>query len=645
MNKASVKIDFVNFSEYVDESISYPMGILYISACLKRSGFTNVGYVDHICMLRKMEETKNDPSRKFMFKGMPETRQNNLDDLFKYLKERQPHIILLGPITSFHLVELTDLIPQLREQLAEQLIIAGGPHFGKENSLDTELLKTCTGLDAIIVGEAEETVVEVASLYQRNCGDNETLFCRGKFKNKLSEILGVRTRDNVLKPRSPPKLENMPSPDMDLLETYWKAPKIRTYYNYSITNRRNPTFRVSRGIFEGDDGDWGAIEDDVKYFDNFRSRSERFPFGVIVGSRGCPYKCGFCCSSGNRRVHTAEYVFNQIVDLNRKYGIRQFVFFDPLFTTSAKVEIRRVEKLCNMICKSGLNIIYAIEIRADTVLQLPEGLLSLMMCSGCVEFNIGFEKGSDRLLNKMMKSMTTRTHHDAVNKLRQVANVVGREVLVNGTFIIGGPGENQNDVRETLIHSLSLSLDETAFYPLEIHPGTECYKDALLEGILKPGLAPYLNPEEYPIYSAPTVFDFETLSRCYLFDVRKLGKTFLNEFDEWKGKIQEIERQFLPENKRDGFSKFDIERTKKLQECSEACIEKLLGYENECAKVEKEIESVEKELLKKYPNYHPYYWDYHPGDLLEEWNELLKRLEQLFQAARKKIRVHREVYP
>jgi|GEM_PF-6157309 len=48
MDKSSTKIDFINFSEYVDESISYPIGILYISACLKRSGFINIGYVDHI---------------------------------------------------------------------------------------------------------------------------------------------------------------------------------------------------------------------------------------------------------------------------------------------------------------------------------------------------------------------------------------------------------------------------------------------------------------------------------------------------------------------------------------------------------------------------------------------------------------------
>jgi hypothetical protein len=109
MNKSSLKIDFINFSEFVDESISYPMGILYISACLKKNGFTNVGYVDHICMLRKMKE-KKEP-------GLLETHQQNIKDLLRYLQKRQPHIILLGPITSVHLLELIDLIPKLRERV------------------------------------------------------------------------------------------------------------------------------------------------------------------------------------------------------------------------------------------------------------------------------------------------------------------------------------------------------------------------------------------------------------------------------------------------------------------------------------------------------------------------------------------------
>jgi radical SAM superfamily enzyme YgiQ (UPF0313 family) len=633
MDKSSVKVDFVNFSEYVDESISYPMGILYISACLKRNGFTNVGYVDHFCMLRKMEEMKHDPISQNQFRQMPEIHKNNLEDLLKYLEERQPNIILLGPVTSVYLVELVDLVPRLRKNFPEQLIVAGGPHFGKEDGLDTELLEVCAELDAIALGEAEETIVDVAELYyQTYCLNDDSLPSRVGLRGELAKVLGLRTRGNEAKRRPPPKLENLPPPDMELLESYWKNQPIRMYYRYSIAKRRNPTIRTSRQIFEGDEGEWGAFDEDVPYFGEFKSKSDYFPFGVITGSRGCPYKCTFCCSSGQRRVHTAEFVFNQIADLNEMFGIRQFVFFDPLFTTSAEAEQRRILELCNMICRSGLNIRYAIEIRADIILNLPEELLSLMIRSGCVEFNLGLEKGSDRLLEMTSKGMTTKTHRDAVAKLRKVANKVGREVLVNGTFILGGPSENQNDIRETLIHCISLNLDEVAFYPLEIHPGTPSYKMALDKGLLQPSLAPYLNVESYPLYAT------DVLSASYLCNVRNLGKALFDQFDKLKGKIQEMERQFFSETKRDELSKFNIKRTKKLQQYFESCIGKALDYENECAVVEKEIVSVEKKLLRKYKDYDPNYDDYHIGDLQEAWDEYLARIEQLFQGARKRTR-------
>jgi hypothetical protein len=127
--KSDVKFVFINFEEYWDESNSYPMGILYISACLKRCGFTNIGCVNHVCMQRKMGE-KTGPLFELTppetrLEWMSEERKHNLERLFEYLNELQPHVILLGPVTTFNLVELMDLVRRLREQFPKQLILAG----------------------------------------------------------------------------------------------------------------------------------------------------------------------------------------------------------------------------------------------------------------------------------------------------------------------------------------------------------------------------------------------------------------------------------------------------------------------------------------------------------------------------------------
>jgi len=648
--KSDIRFVFINFEEYWDESNSYPMGILYISACLKRCGFTNVGYIDHTCMLRKMAEKTGRPFEfsppETAIERMSEERKQNLECLFDYLREFQPHVILLGPVTTFYLVELVDLMRRLREHFPEQLILAGGPHFGKDDSLDGELLERYPELDGVVVGEAEETIVEVAmQLYSETCKSN-IIPSRVTFQSRLAEIPGILVRNHRLISRNPPKrLDDLPFPDMELLEEHLKDPlEYMNFPKYRLSKRRNPTTWISRAIVEADDGSSGSLEEEVHHFGEYVSRDYRFPFGVIVGSRGCPYKCSFCYSSPKRRLHSANRVFDLIVDLNKRYGIRTFVFFDPLFTTSFPREKNRVEELCRMICASGLDVRYIIDVRADIILRLPEELLALMMRSGCVEFNLGLEKGSNEMLQKMMKGITVKDHHAAIARLRRVAKGVEKEIVVNGTFILGGPGETKKDVRETLTHCLALDLDEVTFYPLVIHPGTQIYGEAVEEGIVKTGLTPFLKTEEYPFYAT------KSLSRSFLINIEKLSRKLFDEREELKRAMHEVERQFLPESERDRCS-FDIKRTEKLHSLIKAFIKEVCSYlgkhpkqglsKNALTKppivvhvqeVNREIDSVEKQLLQEYPSYrfHRHYEDYYPGTLSATWKRFLELFNELF---------------
>ena len=387
-------------------------------------------------------------------------------------------------------------------------------------------------------------------------------------------------------------------------------------------------------------------EEDLHYFDKYVSGSHLFPFGIIVGSRGCPYRCSFCCSHGVRRIHSANYVFAQIVELNNRYGIRNFVFFDPLFTTSSRAEQKRTEQLSKMILCWGLQIQYVVDMRADVILKLPQQLLELMIRSGCTEFNLGLEKGSNRLLKKMTKDMTIEQHFEAVAKLRKAAEKLKREVWINGTFILGGPEETKDDIRDTVFHSLALNLDEATVYPLEIHPGTRIYKEALEEKIIKPGLEPYIDPKEYPFYVT------KDLPRRYLNEIEESYEKMFKSLRQFRGTMQWIEEQFLPENERCLVS-YPIKKTKKLDhvfkeflQISIDCLknhprdellkdqmkkEPIVAYE---LKVEKTIHSIERSLKRKYPNYDEDYCfgDYQFGWLLNEWKFFLSQFENFFSS-------------
>jgi len=111
--------------------------------------------------------------------------------------------------------------------------------------------------------------------------------------------------------------------------------------------------------------------------------------------------------------------------------------------------------------------------------------------------------------------------------------------------------------------------------------------------------------------------------------------------------MHELERQFLPEEKRDRFSSFKIKETTQLHMLIERFISETLDYlskhpneglfENEqpevdisVRKFDKEIHFLESKLAQKYPNYDYHYGDYYPGTLMSKWKHFLKLFKGLF---------------
>ena len=255
--KSDLKLDFINFEEDRTESHSYPMGILYISACLKKNGFTNIGYADYICLLRRIEQLKTSTQRRLGYETwekLNEKRERNITELIAYLKTRKPHIIMLGPIVTPFLVDLIDLVERLRQSLPKPLILAGGPHFGKDLTLDNELIRRCPGLDAVVVGEAEMSILEVANGFHCKWSGNR-IPLRSDFLRNLAEVRSLTLRNKAIISKRTMRMEDLPSPDMSLLEDYWNNPKTHVDYRYSMSKRRNLYTRTARAPVDDYSGD------------------------------------------------------------------------------------------------------------------------------------------------------------------------------------------------------------------------------------------------------------------------------------------------------------------------------------------------------------------------------------------------------
>lgn len=267
-------------------------------------------------------------------------------------------------------------------------------------------------MDVGVLGEGEETICDLFELYK----------IEGVFdKQKLQYIKGIVYRDkqgnfNITHRRELIQpLDSIPMPCRDLLEI-----KTNTY---------------------------------------------------MFTSRGCPYKCIFCSSTrfwDKVRLHSAEYVVNEIEYLINQYNTKSIYFCDDLFIVSVKrielilklLEERNLLGKTTFICNCSSNLI-------------DEKKVSLLKKMGVIRIFLGFESGCDKIL-KYLKNNTisVEDHENAIKIIRKY----GIEII--GAFIIGSPQESKDDISETINFIKKNKLINTSIYPLVPLPGTPLWEYA-----------------------------------------------------------------------------------------------------------------------------------------------------------------------
>jgi radical SAM superfamily enzyme YgiQ (UPF0313 family) len=174
----------------------------------------------------------------------------------------------------------------------------------------------------------------------------------------------------------------------------------------------------------------------------------------IWTSRGCPFKCCFCVwpavMTGNDpdgtkpravRCYSPSYVEAMIcrrLELAERVGkpYRSIYIDDDTFNLTEKHTV----DICAVMHKVGLP--WAAMCRADTV---SRETWQLMKDSGCYGVKIGFESGSqeviDRIVNKRLKLGEAA---ETARFLRSIG------MTVHGTFTVGLPGETQEQRSQTI---------------------------------------------------------------------------------------------------------------------------------------------------------------------------------------------------
>ena len=169
------------------------------------------------------------------------------------------------------------------------------------------------------------------------------------------------------------------------------------------------------------------------------------PVSTMMGSRGCPYQCGFCYktpSDKKYRARSVENIVDEIEFLIENYKIKEVMFYDDIMPRAY------ARNLSNEIIKRKVKIFWQTPQRVNLV--NPE-LLKLMAKSGCHILRFGVEQGDPEMMQLVEKRITV----DQVRKAFRDANAAGIKTF--SYFIIGYTGETEQTMQATIDLAKDLS--------------------------------------------------------------------------------------------------------------------------------------------------------------------------------------------
>ena len=213
---------------------------------------------------------------------------------------------------------------------------------------------------------------------------------------------------------------------------------------------------------------WNLV--DKRYFDNQPNTTwGRFcKEGVMLTSRGCPYKCAFCSTQafwGNKvRFHSPEYVEGLVKGLIER-GVIYIQVWDDLFA----LNINRLNEIADRIRK------YKVTLNC----QPRANLMTDDMCKALKNVGVktcifGFESGSQKILSYLKKdTVTVDQNYHAIKQCKKYG------LKVQGSVIFGSPYETKGDMYKTLRfirNAFLLGAERIWGFVLTPFPATEIWE-------------------------------------------------------------------------------------------------------------------------------------------------------------------------
>jgi hypothetical protein len=164
--------------------------------------------------------------------------------------------------------------------------------------------------------------------------------------------------------------------------------------------------------------------------------------GVYQASIGCPYSCSFCgvisVYGSREKQESPERTARHLEGLVRRHGMNGVHFYDNNFFLREGHAVELAERL------DPLNLGWWCEARVDAMLRFSDRTWNTLRRSGLRMVFFGAESGSDEVLRRMSKRLTTAEIEEVASRARQ------HDIIPEFSFVLGDPVEPLREMERTL---------------------------------------------------------------------------------------------------------------------------------------------------------------------------------------------------
>jgi len=199
---------------------------------------------------------------------------------------------------------------------------------------------------------------------------------------------------------------------------------------------------------------------------------KRVLWGFMIAGRGCPYVCSFCSevmrvSVGRKmRLRSAANVVDEMEHLLRQ-GANIISFQDDSFASSRHL----VKTVCDELIRRGAHTPWMARVRLD---DLDRELLALMRKAGCINLGIGVEAGSQRIIERVVKTYKPQPWAEMARQVFRWTRELG--IGTNAYYVLGSPTETREELEQTVALALELEADSIQVHFHTPYPGSPDWK-------------------------------------------------------------------------------------------------------------------------------------------------------------------------